>query len=171
MRMVAFPFLPQFIPGKENQQMLRSLCQFITRKLKEILTFLTHFLCLTIWILILVEEADPINAFLAIKKWNIHATSWRMQKLGLGRLLGHLVSLPSRGTTSTYSNSRNNSVTPSFFHKCATPFSNPLRPPVKSMCQRLKHRKLLSRGRCCIFMVELLNYVEKKALHHYCTFS
>ena len=43
MRMVAFPFLPQFIPGKENQQMLRSLCQFITRKLKEILTFLTHF--------------------------------------------------------------------------------------------------------------------------------
>ena len=32
-----------------------------------------------------------------------------------------------------YSNSHNG-ATPSFFHKCATPLSNPLRPPVKSMC-------------------------------------
>ena len=40
--------------------------------------------------------------------------------------------------------------------------------------QRLKHRwerlpkthEIFSRGICCIFMVALLSYVEKKALHH-----
>ena len=76
-----------------------------------------------------------------------------------------------------YSNSRNG-ATPSFFYKYSTPLSNPLRPPVKSMCKRLRRRweqlpkthKIAFTGAGVAYL--WVRCLIKKALQHcgnYCT--